>query len=127
MHFTDRPSRTGIQSLGMDYGTKRLRMGEHTETVSFDPGCEFFMTELLTFLYGKSGVYLAKEGSVSSGGYAAAGRAWRRSRLAPTVCMALAEIVNLPGQFVSNNPYYVVQHTHWIMWYAFFCYEFEEW
>ncbi|KAG5647979.1 hypothetical protein DXG03_007013 [Asterophora parasitica] len=62
------------------------------------------------------GVYLAKEGSVSMGVYAQAGRtSWRRSKISPTNCVALAEIVNLPQEFVSQNPHFVVKDTHWII------------
>lgn len=53
------------------------------------------------------------------GSYAVAGRStWRKSKICPTNCVALAEIVNLPSQFVSNNPYFVIKDTHWIVWYA---------
>ncbi|PPQ71310.1 hypothetical protein CVT24_012036 [Panaeolus cyanescens] len=62
------------------------------------------------------GVYLAKDASTSMGGYAAHGRsAWSKSSISPTNCMALAEVVNLPGEFVSTNPHYVIKDTHWIM------------
>ena len=44
------------------------------------------------------------------------GARWRSASLTMTGCMALAEIVNLPEQFTSQNPHYVVQHTHWIVW-----------
>ncbi|KAF8078632.1 hypothetical protein FPV67DRAFT_1604087 [Lyophyllum atratum] len=63
-----------------------------------------------------NGVYLAKEGSLSMGTYAQPGRStWRKSRICPTNCVALAEIVNLPNEFVSHNPHFVVKDTHWIM------------
>ncbi|TFK72251.1 hypothetical protein BDN72DRAFT_836432 [Pluteus cervinus] len=61
------------------------------------------------------GVYLAKDGTVSGGHYAMAGRSWKKSKVGPTSCMALAEVVNLPAKFVSQNPYLVVKDTHWIM------------
>ncbi|KAJ6632300.1 hypothetical protein B0H10DRAFT_1865630 [Mycena sp. CBHHK59/15] len=62
------------------------------------------------------GVYLAKEATTSMGHYAAGGRVcWRKSKLSPTSCVALAEIVNLPAQFVSSNPHFVIKDTHWIM------------
>ncbi|KAJ7187359.1 hypothetical protein C8R46DRAFT_880049 [Mycena filopes] len=62
------------------------------------------------------GVYLAKESQTSMGHYAAAGRAcWRKSKLGPTSCTALAEVVNLPSQFVSSSPHYVLKDTEWIM------------
>jgi len=63
-----------------------------------------------------NGVYLAKDGSISMGSYAPGGSAlWRNSKFAPSSCVALAEIVNLPHQFVCSNPYFVVKDTHWIM------------
>ncbi|KAF8641742.1 hypothetical protein AX16_009819 [Volvariella volvacea WC 439] len=61
------------------------------------------------------GVYLAKDGNVSMGGYAQGGRPWSKSIINPTSCVALAEVVNLPSRFRSNNPYYVVQFTEWIV------------
>ncbi|KAJ7753671.1 hypothetical protein DFH07DRAFT_868677 [Mycena maculata] len=62
------------------------------------------------------GVYLAKEAQTSMGHYAAGGRAcWRKSKLGPTSCVALAEVVNLPAQFVSSNPHFVIKDTTWIM------------
>ncbi|KAF9566809.1 hypothetical protein CPC08DRAFT_703781 [Agrocybe pediades] len=62
------------------------------------------------------GVYLAKDASTSMGGYAGGGRSsWSKSQSAPTNCVAVTEVVNLPSQFVSSNPHYVVKDTHWIM------------
>ncbi|KAJ7626463.1 hypothetical protein B0H17DRAFT_1024399 [Mycena rosella] len=62
------------------------------------------------------GVYLAKEAQTSMGHYAVGGRAcWRKSKLGPTSCVALAEVVNLPGQFVSSHPHFVIKDTEWIM------------
>ncbi|KAL0572423.1 hypothetical protein V5O48_009541 [Marasmius crinis-equi] len=62
------------------------------------------------------GVYMAKEGSVSMGSYSSGARTgWRRSKLGPTNCTALVEVVNQPDQFVSQTPYFVVQHTHWLV------------
>lgn len=62
------------------------------------------------------GVYLAKEAQTSMGHYAVGGRAcWRKSKLGPTSCVALAEVVNLPHQFVSSNPHFVIKDTEWIM------------
>jgi hypothetical protein len=64
-----------------------------------------------------SGVYLAKDGSTSVGYYAQSGSSsWSKSMVSPSNCMALAEVVNLPSKFVSQNPHYVVKDTHWIMW-----------
>ncbi|KAJ6550837.1 hypothetical protein DFH09DRAFT_1039150 [Mycena vulgaris] len=62
------------------------------------------------------GVYLAKEAQTSMGHYAQSGRAcWRKSKLGPTSCVAVAEVVNLPHQFVSSNPHFVIKDTEWIM------------
>jgi ubiquitin-conjugating enzyme E2 Q len=56
------------------------------------------------------------EGSVSTGSYAqASGTCWRNSACIPSACVALAEIVNLPNQFVSRNPFLVVAQTEWIL------------
>ncbi|KAH6905576.1 hypothetical protein BKA70DRAFT_1372977 [Coprinopsis sp. MPI-PUGE-AT-0042] len=63
-----------------------------------------------------NGVYLAKDGNVSMGTYAQGARAvWKRSQTSPTNCVALVEMVNLPNQFVSNNPYFVVAETSWLV------------
>ncbi|CAA7264437.1 unnamed protein product [Cyclocybe aegerita] len=62
------------------------------------------------------GVYLAKDAQTSMSYYAQSARsAWQKSQSGPTNCMALAEVVNLPNKFVSNNPHYVIKDTHWIM------------
>ncbi|KAG6890413.1 hypothetical protein C0995_008767 [Termitomyces sp. Mi166 len=62
------------------------------------------------------GVYLAKEGNISMGTYAQPGRStWRKSKICPTNCVALAEVVNLPHEFVSHDPHFVIGDTHWIM------------
>ncbi|KAH9940093.1 uncharacterized protein BXZ73DRAFT_88813 [Epithele typhae] len=62
------------------------------------------------------GVYFAKDGSVSVGSYAlGANSCWRNSASRIASCVALAEIVNLPHQFTSQNPYFVVKQTEWIM------------
>ncbi|KXN88395.1 hypothetical protein AN958_07377 [Leucoagaricus sp. SymC.cos] len=61
------------------------------------------------------GVYLAKDGRISSGSYAGAGQTWSRSMIAPSNCVALVEAVNLPHKFVSQNPYFVIAQTHWIL------------
>jgi ubiquitin-conjugating enzyme E2 Q len=39
---------------------------------------------------------------------------WPGSSLAISSAMSLNEIVNCPTQFVSSNPYVVVQHIDWI-------------
>lgn len=54
--------------------------------------------------------------SMSSG--QVAGFGWINSSLNIQTCVALAEIVNMPSEFVSTNPYLVVPKTEWIIWYA---------
>ncbi|KAG2071233.1 hypothetical protein BDR04DRAFT_1075782 [Suillus decipiens] len=62
------------------------------------------------------GVYFAKDGTVSMGSYAtASSQCWKNSAIAPSACVALAEIINLPQKFTSRDPYYVVKQTEWIM------------
>ncbi|KAH9895584.1 hypothetical protein C8Q73DRAFT_688553 [Cubamyces lactineus] len=62
------------------------------------------------------GVYFAKDGTVSTGTYAAAASScWRNSAVKANACVALAEIVNLPSKFVSSSPYIVVDQTEWIV------------
>ncbi|KAG1726823.1 hypothetical protein EDB19DRAFT_1751380 [Suillus lakei] len=62
------------------------------------------------------GVYFARDGIISMGSYATVGsQPWRNSMIAPSACVALAEIINLPQKFTSHNPYYVVKQTEWIM------------
>ncbi|TCD64374.1 hypothetical protein EIP91_004205 [Steccherinum ochraceum] len=64
------------------------------------------------------GVYFAKDYSISMG-YSNirshAATSWPVQRQQLTRCAAVAEIVNLPSQFVSSSPYFVVQHTDWIV------------
>ena len=64
------------------------------------------------------GVYLARDASTSMGHYSSGTNksSWKKTRTGPTNCMALTEVVNLPAQFVSSNPHYVIKDTHWIMW-----------
>ncbi|KAG0696497.1 hypothetical protein DFH29DRAFT_984602 [Suillus ampliporus] len=62
------------------------------------------------------GVYFAKDGLTSMGSYAlGSSQYWKNSVITPSACVALAEIINLPQQFTSHNPYYVVKQTDWIM------------
>src|ERR1700722_6239052 len=64
-----------------------------------------------------TGVYLAKDGSISMGHYASACQTvWRNRKITQNNCVPLAEIVILPSHFVSSEPYFVVGNTHWIMW-----------
>lgn len=62
------------------------------------------------------GVYLAKEGNTSTHSYAGTGQTWSRSMIAPQNCVALVEVVNRPHKFVSHNPHFVVNQTHWLLW-----------
>ncbi|KAI0703481.1 hypothetical protein BC835DRAFT_1028647 [Cytidiella melzeri] len=62
------------------------------------------------------GVYFAKDGTVSIQSYSRAGGAtWAKSSIQVSTCVALAEIVNLPQQFRSSNPFFVVSQTDWIV------------
>ncbi|KAF9060333.1 hypothetical protein BDP27DRAFT_1339817 [Rhodocollybia butyracea] len=63
------------------------------------------------------GVYLAKDGQISMGTYASGNRAtgWRKSKVCPSSCVAIVEVVNLPSEFVSSSPYFVVNKTHWLL------------
>ncbi|XP_006456406.1 hypothetical protein AGABI2DRAFT_77738 [Agaricus bisporus var. bisporus H97] len=62
-----------------------------------------------------NGVYLAKDGSISSLSYATPGRVWSKSAIAASHCIALAEVVNLPDKFVCQMPSFVIDQTHWIL------------
>jgi ubiquitin-conjugating enzyme E2 Q len=62
------------------------------------------------------GVYFAQDGTTSTGYAKGGGGAWKNSVTRPSVCIALAEIINLPHKFTSSSPFYVVQQTEWIMW-----------
>src|ERR1700733_15828770 len=99
----------------MAYGTSKQLMAEHMATVCLPS----FLNQISTVLTHRlPGGYLAKEGNLSMSSYAVPGRsAWRKSKICPTNCGALAEIVNLPSQFVSKNPHFVIKDTHWIVWY----------
>jgi ubiquitin-conjugating enzyme E2 Q len=60
------------------------------------------------------GVYHAID-QATSVGYAQHNQAtWQGSELKISSAMSLNEIVNCPAQFVSSNPYLVVQHIDWI-------------
>lgn len=62
------------------------------------------------------GVYFAKDGGVSIGSYArGTSSRWCNTELNITSCVVLAEIINLPDQFTSQNPYFVVKQTDWIL------------
>ncbi|TEB26206.1 hypothetical protein FA13DRAFT_1795840 [Coprinellus micaceus] len=63
-----------------------------------------------------NGVYLAKDAQTSMGHYAVASRtAWKHSASCPSNCVALAEVVNRPQEFVSSSPYFVIADTTWIV------------
>ncbi|KAG2118605.1 hypothetical protein DEU56DRAFT_747553, partial [Suillus clintonianus] len=62
------------------------------------------------------GVYFAKDRVVSMDFYAmVSSLSWKNSTNIPSACVALAEIINLPQTFTSQNPFYVVKQTEWIM------------
>ncbi|KAI0086019.1 hypothetical protein BDY19DRAFT_962578 [Irpex rosettiformis] len=62
------------------------------------------------------GVYFAKDGNLSISAYSrSTGSSWTKSNLQVSSCVALAEIVNLPQNFRSSHPYFVVQQTDWIV------------
>ena len=71
----------------------------------------------ISLLMAFKGVYFAKEGTVSLGNYSrGAHSCWRGSAVQVNSCVALAEIVNLPQEFVSQSPFFVVNRTDWIIW-----------
>ncbi|KAK5730976.1 hypothetical protein LTR15_000914 [Elasticomyces elasticus] len=57
-----------------------------------------------------SGMY----GGVAYGSQGIVKGAWANSQLKINSALALNEIVNAPGEFQSQNPYFVVQHLDWI-------------
>ncbi|KAI0885363.1 uncharacterized protein GGS22DRAFT_188652 [Annulohypoxylon maeteangense] len=60
------------------------------------------------------GIYFARDFDTSLGYALSAERmAWPRSHLRVNCVISLNELVNLPYDFKSNDPYYVVQHCHW--------------
>ncbi|KAJ3535766.1 hypothetical protein NM688_g6931 [Phlebia brevispora] len=62
------------------------------------------------------GVYFAKDGNVSMTGYTGMTvTSWPKTALYISSCVALAEIVNLPNEFRSTTPFFVVPQTHWIV------------
>ncbi|KZT66072.1 hypothetical protein DAEQUDRAFT_798566 [Daedalea quercina L-15889] len=62
-----------------------------------------------------NGVYFAKDGTISQGYSTSIGIPWKSSSLYIQSCVALAQIVNTPSQFVSTTPYLVVANTQWII------------
>lgn len=123
-----RPSKIGIrydlvisdQFFGVNSCPKIIRHGLWFKTIAngraHGHGNDYKLYERSWLINGNTGVYLAKEGSVSTGGYAGAGQTWSKSMIAPQNCVALVEVVNRPHKFVSQNPYFVVNQTHWILW-----------
>jgi hypothetical protein len=72
-------------------------------------------TDLMTTgaAYG-SGVYMAEDSSTSFG-YARQGSGWKKSIFGDTSglqCMAICEVVKLPGVPTTPNPYYVVENVN---------------
>lgn len=94
-------------------GIKLYHTEERMAMVSIPPK---FTIILRTEAYLSLGVYLARDGLTSTAYYTQSSKSWQKSLSAPSNCIALAEIVNLPSKFVSKNPHYVVKDTHWIMW-----------
>jgi len=61
-----------------------------------------------------NGVYHAKDFATSTGYSRAGGIPWPQSILEVTTAVALSEVINAPAKFISQNPYYVIQHLDWI-------------
>ena len=68
-----------------------------------------------------NGVYFSKQASTSVGytggltsGYGSSNNCWPSSLLKITSALCLAEVVNAPSEFVSNNPHFVVNKLDWI-------------
>ncbi|GAA5893568.1 uncharacterized protein JCM6883_003563 [Sporobolomyces salmoneus] len=62
-----------------------------------------------------NGCYFALQGEISMGTYAQnAATTWKNADFPIGKLAALAEIVNLPTEFVSRNPYLVVNKVDWI-------------
>ena len=60
------------------------------------------------------GVYHAKDFGTSNGYSQRGGIPWPQSILEVTTAVALSEVINAPTKFVSQSPYYVIQHIDWI-------------
>ncbi|BGP24987.1 hypothetical protein JCM10295v2_003907 [Rhodotorula toruloides] len=61
------------------------------------------------------GCYFAREGDISLGHYAQpTSTMWKNSDFPISKMAAICEITNLPAEFVSNNPYFVVSDISWI-------------
>ncbi|ORY89473.1 hypothetical protein BCR35DRAFT_300675, partial [Leucosporidium creatinivorum] len=61
------------------------------------------------------GVYTAKDGAVSMGHYSQPSQGtWKNADFGIGKMAALVELVNLPNEFVSSNPYLVVDKLDWI-------------
>ncbi|KAK0747558.1 hypothetical protein B0T21DRAFT_354600 [Apiosordaria backusii] len=58
------------------------------------------------------GVYFSPDFNTSLG-YAHSGVVWPNSDLQITQCMSLNEIINVPEEFVSTSPHYVVNQLDW--------------
>jgi ubiquitin-conjugating enzyme E2 Q len=58
------------------------------------------------------GVYFSPH-YVTSISYAGGGQSWPNSDLNITGCLSLNEIINVPEDFVSRTPHYVVSQTDW--------------
>ncbi|KAK7751944.1 hypothetical protein SLS62_006087 [Diatrype stigma] len=64
------------------------------------------------------GVYFSRQFETSMGysnvAISISASLWPKSELKIDAAMGLAELVNRPEEFRSSNPYFVVQHCHWI-------------
>ncbi|KAK0706418.1 hypothetical protein B0T26DRAFT_453303 [Lasiosphaeria miniovina] len=60
-----------------------------------------------------NGVYFSRHYSTSIAYVQNSSRPWPNSALKVGACMSLNEIINLPGEFVSTNPHYVVSQLDW--------------
>lgn len=61
------------------------------------------------------GVYFAKEGDISLGHYSQPSNSnWKGADFGIAKLAAICEIVNTPSEFVSSNPYYVVNNLDYI-------------
>ncbi|KAL1953869.1 hypothetical protein VTO42DRAFT_2093 [Malbranchea cinnamomea] len=57
-----------------------------------------------------SSIYMAGPGASANGG----NFVWPQSKLRITSAISLNEVVNMPGEFVSSSPHYVVAQLDWI-------------
>lgn len=64
-----------------------------------------------------TGVYFSKDALLSIKNHSRiVSHRWKHSALNVRRCVTLAEVVNLPGQFVSREPYFIVDNPEWVAW-----------